>query len=234
MTEHLPSGWGTASLEEVAEVILGQSPPGSSYNNTGHGIPFFQGKAEFGVLYPTITKWTTAPKKLARRGDILLSVRAPVGPTNIASVDCSIGRGLHAIRPYRGVNRDFLLWAIRASVHRLQQTSTGTTFNAVNGKQVKNHNVPIAPYSEQIRIVGRIEEIFSRLDSIESTLVSLLYKEVVRASLGKLYALRRSVLTEAFSGRLVSQDPSDEPASALLDRIAKSHPTARARQKATA
>ncbi|MCE2529264.1 MAG: restriction endonuclease subunit S, partial [Acidimicrobiia bacterium] len=65
----------------MAEVILGQSPPGRSYNTLGQGLPFFQGKAEFGKLHPAVRKWTTEPKKLAVKGDILLSVRAPVGPT---------------------------------------------------------------------------------------------------------------------------------------------------------
>jgi len=87
-----------AKLQEVAEIIMGQSPPGDTYNETGDGLPFFQGKAEFGETCPTVKKWCNAPKKIAEAGDILMSVRAPVGPTNLASERCCIGRGLAAIR----------------------------------------------------------------------------------------------------------------------------------------
>ena len=221
----LPPGWKRASVGEVADVILGQSPPGSSYNGTGRGIPFFQGKAEFGALYPTVTKWTTEPRKLAKRGDILLSVRAPVGPTNVANIDCSIGRGLHALRSKRGMNRKFLLWAIRASAHRLQDVSTGSTFNAVTGKQVKSHKVPIAPFPQQQWIVTGIEELFVRLHPVGSILTSLL---------DRVDLLRSAVLAHAFAGRLVPQNPAEEPASALLERIAQSRSAKPKRQRVTA
>lgn len=185
----LPPGWTTARLGDVAEVILGQSPPGRSYNTIGEGLPFFQGKAEFGKLHPTVRKWTTEPKKLATKGDILLSVRAPVGPTNIASVTCAIGRGLHAIRPADGMNRDFVLWALRNSVDRLMRSSTGSTFAAVTGDQVRTHGIQIAPALEQKRIVERIREVFARLDGTESMLRSLL---------DKLNLLRSAILANAF------------------------------------
>ncbi len=153
------------------------------------GVPFFQGKAEFGDFYPTVKKWTTAPKKRAKQGDILLSVRAPVGPTNLAPFDCAIGRGLHAIRPLDGIDRNFILWSLRASEHRLRQIATGSTFNAVTGLQVKNHKICIAPYREQGRIVERIEELFARLDAVDASLASLLEK---------LETLRSAILADAF------------------------------------
>ena len=78
-----PPGWVAAPLEDFCTVIQGQSPPGSTYNDQGEGMPFFQGKAEFGEMYPTPVKWCTAPKKSARSNDILISIRAPVGPTNL-------------------------------------------------------------------------------------------------------------------------------------------------------
>jgi type I restriction enzyme S subunit len=166
----LPDSWTHATLAEVASITLGQSPPGSSYNESGNGIPFFQGKAEFGSLYPTVVKWTSDPRKLAKAGDILLSVRAPVGPTNVAPSDCAIGRGLHAISPLDGVNRDYLLWAIRSSVHALAEKATGTTFEAVSGSNVKNHRIALAPTAEQRRIVDAIEEYFSRIDAAETSM----------------------------------------------------------------
>ncbi len=212
----LPRGWVEVALSDVAQIILGQSPPGTSYNSTGDGVAFFQGKAEFGKLYPVAVKWTTKPKRLAKQNDILLSVRAPVGPTNLAPVDCAIGRGLHAIRPNTDIDHLFLLWALRASVGLLRDKSTGSTFNAVTGQQVKTHRISIPPLVEQTRLVKSIETQFSHLDT---TVASINY------GLKLVATLRQSVLAEAFTGRLVPQDPDDEPASELLKRIAASRPT---------
>ena len=87
----LPSGWKRARLDEACEVILGQSPPGNTYNFDGEGLPFFQGKAEFGDYYPTAVKWCSAPTKIAEGEDVLISVRAPVGPTNLCPTKACIG-----------------------------------------------------------------------------------------------------------------------------------------------
>ena len=218
MINPLPPGWAEVALCEVAVITLGQSPPGNSYNKTGIGLPFFQGKAEFGVLYPTIAKWTTDPKKCAKKGDILLSVRAPVGPTNLAPCDCAIGRGLHSIRPAPLMDRDFVLWSLRATVHRFHDISTGTTFNAVTGQQVRDHRIRVAPAAEQRRIVKRLEEVLSRIDAVESSLTSLVAKPSLTSQVNRFKALRHSLLNEAFAGRLVPQDPDDEPAWNLLRR----------------
>ncbi len=94
----LPQGWVAAPLREFADIILGQSPPGRAYNADGRGLPFFQGKAEFGDLRPTVRKWTTEATRVAEADDVLLSVRAPVGPVNLAPTRCAIGRGLAALR----------------------------------------------------------------------------------------------------------------------------------------
>ncbi len=94
------AGWveGKLSQPEIASITMGQSPPSSTYNFNNEGLPFFQGKADFGEVHPTPRVWCTAPNKIAEPGDILLSVRAPVGPTNIANDQCCIGRGLAAVR----------------------------------------------------------------------------------------------------------------------------------------
>ena len=110
----LPEGWLTTKLPIVAAINMGQSPPGRTYNTTGSGLPFFQGKAEFGSMYPTVVKWCSAPAKIAEAGDVLMSVRAPVGPTNMARERCCIGRGLAAIRPRVGMRNTWLLYAFRA------------------------------------------------------------------------------------------------------------------------
>ena len=84
----VPNVWEWTRIGSTAYVEMGQSPPSEHYNRSGHGIPFFQGKADFGKRYPTARYWCTQPKKYAGQGDILISVRAPVGPTNVASEPC--------------------------------------------------------------------------------------------------------------------------------------------------
>ena len=189
MTNDLPPDWAWATIDELCHVILGQSPPGSSYNGCGEGAPFFQGKAEFGHRYPSIRKWTTEPKKHAPAGSVLLSVRAPVGPTNVAPVDCAIGRGLAALRPLGGISTDYLLWAVRRSVGDLIEQATGSTFEAITGSQLRSHRVAVAPLAEQERIVAAIDEHFSRLDAAESSL---------RQALQRLHTLRATILVEGF------------------------------------
>jgi len=84
-------------LSQIVDIVMGQSPSSTTYNMEGNGIPFFQGKAEFGKLYPRINKFCHSPLKVANRDDILISVRAPVGPTNLAPEKCCIGRGLAVV-----------------------------------------------------------------------------------------------------------------------------------------
>lgn len=123
----LPVGWIWTKLDEASDIILGQSPPSSTYNETGNGLPFYQGKLEFGEIYPTPQKWCTAPKKIAEKGDVLISVRAPVGPTNICPEKSCIGRGLAAIRPLGGIETFFILYLMRTFENLISEKSTGST-----------------------------------------------------------------------------------------------------------
>ena len=93
----MPEGWKVGKLSDIAEITMGQSPDGKSYNENGIGTVFYQGRAEFGTRFPTRRLFTTEPKRMAKKFDTLMSVRAPVGDTNIANEDCCIGRGLAAI-----------------------------------------------------------------------------------------------------------------------------------------
>lgn len=133
-------------------------------------MPFFQGKADFGDLYPTIRVWCSQPTKIAEKNDILLSVRAPVGPTNLAPCQVCIGRGLTAIRPSDQLLTKYVLLYFRFFEAQLALKGTGTTFNAITQNVVKNMEIPIPPIEEQLRIVSRIEELFSELDNSVSTL----------------------------------------------------------------
>ena len=167
---NIPHSWVETTLDTVCDVILGQSPPGSAYNENRHGLPFFQGKAEFGPLYPTARKWTTEGNKRAQPGDVLVSVRAPVGPTNLAPFRCVIGRGLAALRPTAVTTTRFVLYQIRATQDRLASIATGSTFSAISGDQLRNHRFVLPPLPEQERIVAAIEEQLSRLDTAEQLL----------------------------------------------------------------
>ena len=119
----IPEGWAMTTLGEACMVIQGQSPPSSTYNAKGTGLPFLQGKAEFTELYPEAVKWCSAPSKVADPGDVLISIRAPVGPTNLCAVKSCIGRGLAAIRPQGGVPSRYALYALRASGEELRSRS---------------------------------------------------------------------------------------------------------------
>ena len=218
MKASLPKGWVETTLGDIAIVIQGQSPPGDSYNDRGEGMPFFQGKAEFGELFPTIKKWCTKPKKVACPGDVLISIRAPVGPTNLAIVRCAIGRGLAGIRPMGQIPSRYILHYLRHSSLLLASQATGSTFKAVSGVQLREHPVALPPLPEQHRIVEVIESYLSRLDAAIAAL------ERVKKNLERY---RKSVLKAAVEGRLVPTEAElarkegrdYEPASVLLERI---------------
>jgi len=152
----------TYKLGDVAEIILGQSPESKSYNTKGEGLPFFQGKSEFTDWFPIPNKWCTEPKKIAEPLDILLSVRAPVGPTNVAKEKCCIGRGLAAIR-YPECYK-YVLYYLRSVSKHLESKATGTTFSSISGDVIRNLSIPLPPLPTQHQIVSRIESLFAELD----------------------------------------------------------------------
>lgn len=177
-------------LQDCATIIAGQSPESKYYNSTGEGIPFFQGKADFGELYPKVRVYCSSPTKIAQYNDILLSVRAPVGPTNLSPGTVCIGRGLAAIRPDDSLDLKYLLYYFRYFETQLSAKGTGTTFKAINQKLIKNLEIPIPPLNEQSRIVAHIEEFFSELDKAVDTL---------KTTKEQLEVYRQAVLKDAFS-----------------------------------
>ena len=217
-TGQLPDGWAMTTLGECCFVIQGQSPPGKTYNTDRIGLPFLQGKAEFGATYPIAVKWCSAPSKIAEPDDVLVSVRAPVGPTNLCAVRSCIGRGLAAIRTQGGMPSRYILYALRATEEGLRANSTGTTFEAIRGDDLRTHPLPLPPLPEQRRIVAEIEKQFTLLDAAVAAL------KRVQANL-KRY--RSSVLRDACEGRLVpaeaelarAEGRDYEAADKLLERI---------------
>lgn len=191
-------------LKECCTIIAGQSPESKYYNSNGDGLPFFQGKADFGELYPSIRVYCSQPTKIAEKDDILLSVRAPVGPTNLAPCKVCIGRGLTAIRPSEVLLTRYVLLFFRYFEAKLASKGTGTTFKAITQDVVKNLEIPIPPLPEQERIVARIEELFSQLDA---------GVEALKKTKAQLAVYRQAVLKEAFEGRLTIHVPVNLPLS---------------------
>lgn len=156
----MKAGWQTKQLGDLCEVIAGQSPEGKFYNAEGKGMPFYQGKKDFGEKFVEApTTWTTQTTKVAKEGDILMSVRAPVGPVNFATDEVCIGRGLAAIRSGAELNRDFLfyqLWHLQPEIAGRE----GAVFASINKAEIAALPLAFAPLPEQQRIVGILDEAF--------------------------------------------------------------------------
>lgn len=131
LKREIPEGWEVKTLSDIANITMGQSPSGSSYNDIGVGEIFFQGSTDFGWRYPTIRQFTTEPSRRAKAGDILLSVRAPVGTLNIADNNCCIGRGLAALNSKSGY--DSYLYYVMEYFKQIfdNRNNAGTTFGSI-------------------------------------------------------------------------------------------------------
>ena len=199
-----------SKLKDCCTIIAGQSPESKFYNSNGDGLPFFQGKADFGELYPSIRMYCSQPTKIAEKDDILLSVRAPVGPTNLAPCKVCIGRGLTAIRPSEELLTRYVLLFFRFFEAQLASKGTGTTFKAITQDVVKNLVIPVPPIPEQERIVARIEELFSQLDAGVETL---------KKTKAQLAVYRQAVLKEAFDS--ATEDCRILPIAEILTKTRK-------------
>jgi type I restriction enzyme S subunit len=166
----MKQGWTLKSVKDVAQVIAGQSPEGRYYNTDGVGLPFYQGKKEFGDKYIKPSGvWTSVITKTAIAGDILMSVRAPVGPVNVSVGEICIGRGLAAIRQKDNVLHDFLFYFFKYYEGNIKG-NTGAVFDSINKAQIENIPFLIPPLPEQQRIVSIIDKDFEAIDkAIENT-----------------------------------------------------------------
>ena len=144
-------------LGEVAEVIAGQSPEGKYYNENGEGIPFYQGKTEFTEIYlGKPKKWTSKITKVAERNDILMSVRAPVGPVNIATEKICIGRGIASIRA-KEIDKMFLFYFLKSIEDKIRGGG-GAVFDSINKKQIEEIKIPLPSLEIQQKLVAEAEE----------------------------------------------------------------------------
>jgi type I restriction enzyme S subunit len=145
-------------LSDVANIIMGQSPPSSTYNTRGQGLPFFQGKADFGDMYPTPRIYCSEPNRIAEPGDILITVRAPVGPTNLSRERACIGRGLSALRVGNRLDRNYLFYFLRFYEPELAKAGTGSTFAAISREDLETIKLPFPALSEQQRIAAILQK----------------------------------------------------------------------------
>ena len=185
--------WTECTLSDIADITMGQSPSGSSYNEEGIGTVFFQGRAEFGFRFPTIRLFTTEPKRMAYINDTLMSVRAPVGDLNVACTDCCIGRGLAAIHS-KNNHQSFVLYTMFSLKKQLDVfNGEGTVFGSINRNSLKEMPLLI-PTSEKL---DEFEALVAPMD----TAIRNNYDEICR-----LEQLRDTLLPKLMSGELDVSD----------------------------
>lgn len=188
---------------------MGQSPPGDSYNMDGVGLPFMQGSAEFGDHFPEPVKWCSKPAKVADPGDLLISVRAPVGATNFADQRIAFGRGLAVVRGRSGASTEFLRLALQRGAADLLARSGGGMFSSITAANLKGFDLVLPPLGEQ----GRIVDLIGAIDAHITTL---------RAEAASASSLLRRLMDEVFSplpkGRRLSDVLSESRAGGTPNR----------------
>ena len=185
----IPKGWRATTIGSKFDLTMGQSPPGSTYNEEDEGLPFFQGRRDFGFRYPSNRVYCTAPTRIAHAGDTLVSVRAPVGDINMAYETCCVGRGVAAVR-HKSRSRSYTYYAMLALGERFKSyEAEGTVFGAINKKQFQN----LPSIASQPDIVSSFEKLTYPLDeNIRS------FEEEIRT----LSETRDTLLPKLISGEL--------------------------------
>ena len=178
------------NLKDVCGIIMGQSPPGNSYNENGEGTPFFQGKAEFTEKYPIVKKWTTQPTKIALPNSILISVRAPVGSVNLCNIKCCIGRGLASLIPKKEVKLEYVYSWLKLNEKNISDMGTGSTFKAISSTQLANLQIPVSSLDLQQKFASIVEKVEK-------------LKEKQQKSKDKIDEMFDSLMQKAFKGELM-------------------------------
>ena len=211
----IPDSWEWVRLGSAFAIEMGQSPSGNTVSENCTGTEFHQGKVFFGEKYiKESDQYTSSPTKFAPENSVLLCVRAPVGKVNITDRELCIGRGLCAIIPLAGMPILFAYYLLAAYENIFVKQATGTTFVAITAETVKNQLIPMPPLAEQHRIADLIERLVPYVDEYGKA-----ESAVDQLNCHFPGTLKKSILQEAVQGKLVPQDPSDEPAEALLERI---------------
>ena len=174
------------ALKDVCRINMGQSPESSSYNESGDGIPFFQGNADFGERYPVTRIWCNEPTKIANAGDILISVRAPIGALNYAREVCCIGRGLAAITPDSSkFSTEFIYWLLKGKNAELNSKGTGSTFKAIGRKVLEETMIPDYGFEQQHACAVNLEKVYAIIQMRRQELLKL--DELIKARFVEMF-----------------------------------------------
>ncbi|MGL5754962.1 MAG: restriction endonuclease subunit S [Paraclostridium sp.] len=200
----------TKKLSDLCDIIMGQSPKGSSYNDIGKGVPLVNGPVEFGPSHFSKTiksKWTTQPTKMCKELDLLLCVRgSTLGRINIAGFEACIGRGVAAIRAKSGVDQRYINYKIHAMRNEIYNIGTGTTFPNISAQQIKDIEIFIPSIEEQREIVSILELVLGNEANIEK--ITNINKNID--------VIKKSILAKAFRGELRSNNLDDNNSFRLL------------------
>ena len=181
------------ALKDVCRINMGQSPESSSYNERGDGIPFFQGNADFGERYPVTRIWCNKPTKIANAGDILISVRAPIGALNYAREVCCIGRGLAAITPDSSkFSTEFIYWLLKGKNAELNSKGTGSTFKAIGRKVLEETMIPDYGFEQQHACAVNLEKVYAIIQMRRQELLKL--DELIKARFVEMFAGEKNLM----------------------------------------
>ena len=158
------NNWKKVRLSVLADIAMGQSPKSDFYNSKGDGLPFLQGNRTFGDKYPTFDTWTTFVTKEAEVGDVIMSVRAPVGDINITPLKMCLGRGVCGLRHKQGA-QEFLYYLLRANKENLINRENGTVFGSINKTDISNLEVQVPSLREQIQIGLTLKAIDDKIEN---------------------------------------------------------------------
>jgi type I restriction enzyme S subunit len=187
--DNVSETWKTGALSDIATITMGQSPKGDTFNESKDGTVFYQGRTDFGFRFPQRRLYTTEPKRLAKCGDVLMSVRAPVGDLNVAYENCCIGRGLASVRSNSN-HQSFVLYTMFALKNKLDVfNGEGTVFGSINKDSLNSMEITIPP----IELIDKFETTVSIIDK----LILKNYEEICR-----LQAIRDSLLPKLMSGEI--------------------------------
>lgn len=205
-----PSHWNQTYLKYVVLINMGQSPSSEDCNIDGIGIPFLQGNAEFGTYSPTAKNYCPIPKKIADKGDLLFSVRAPVGALNYADMQYGIGRGLCSLKSRSSINSSFLWWVLPTYKYQLDAIATGSTFEAVSAEEVANLKFPLPTIVEQQKIANFLDHETAQIDTLiakQEKLIELLKEK------------RQAVISHAVTKGLDPNVPMKDSGVAWLGEV---------------
>ncbi|KKY68815.1 restriction endonuclease [Morganella morganii] len=162
----IPVSWKVTRLKLETLLNMGQSPSSDDCNIEGNGLAFLQGNAEFGKINPIEKQYCPVAKKTANPGDILFSVRAPVGAINYADKKYGIGRGLCSISESKKIISSFLWWLLPTYKYQLDAIATGSTFEAVSAEQLGNLSFTLPSISEQFQIADFLDHETAKIDNL--------------------------------------------------------------------